>query len=567
MATTATVGADESAEAAPRSVNEGIAAALVERGVTDAFGLMGDDTCRLVSALVDLGVRYHGARHENSAIAMAAGYSAASGRLGVAVISRGPGATNGLTGAVNASNGDASVLFITGEMAVGRPPNTVRLPDSKAFDAEAMAVSCHLPKYTPSSAAAVWSTTHEAITAASQGRTVWLSIPMDVFQADLAGPSDPWPVTPPGPEPTAGRPESVAAAVALLERHRRILIIAGAGAWYSGARDALVDLADRLGAVLVTTLRGKDMFCGHPFNLGIIGSFSHSAGRRVIEQADCVLVFGASLNRYTTSDGAGLPAAPVIQVDAHRDRIGRFHWADVAIVGDARLVAEQLAQALPARVAAETPLRSDAIRSLLERFDPADDFEPARTQHTLDPRTLLCALDSLLPADRAVVTDNGNFFGFVPTYLSVPSPDRFKLSSDFAVIGLGFGTAVGTVVGRPETVTVLVIGDGGLLMSLGELESLARLDLPLVVVVMNDCAYGAERHFLELRNFSGRTAMSPDADFASLAEVFGIEAHTVRSVADLEAVAPRLQQPSGPVLIDCKVTPTVVAPFLSEMGR
>lgn len=566
MATSAAVTAGERARIAPRSVNEGIAAALVERGVTDAFGLMGDDTCRLVSALIDRGVRYHGARHENSAIAMAAGYSAAAGRLGVAVISRGPGATNGVTAAVNASNGDASVLFITGEMAVGRAANTVRLPDSKAFAAEALASACGLPKYTPTSAAAVWSTTHEAVTAASHGRTVWLSIPMDVFQSDLAGPVAPWSAVPSDPAPAPARPESVTSAVAVLERHRRILVIAGAGAWYSGARDAIVELADRLGAVLVTTLRGKDMFRDHPFSLGIIGSFSHSAGRRVIEQADCVLVFGASLNRFTTSDGAGLPAAPIIQVDSRRERIGRFHWADVAVVGDARLVAEQLCQALPARDAAETPLRGDAIRSILERFDPADEFEPAPTQHTLDPRALLLALDSLLPPDRAVVTDNGNFFGFVPTYLSVPSPDRFKLSSDFAVIGLGFGTAVGTVVGRPDTVTVLVIGDGGLLMSLGELESLARLALPLVVVVMNDCAYGAERHFLELRNFSGRAAMSPDADFASLAQVFGIEAHTVRTLAELEAVAPRLQQPSGPVLVDCKVTPTVVAPFLSEMG-
>ena len=567
MATMATAAAGERPAPTPMTVNEGIASVLVERGVTDVFGLMGDDTCRLVSALEGRGVQYYGARHENAAIAMAAGYSAASGRLGVCVISRGPGTTNGVTAAVNARNGDGSVLIITGEMAVDKAPNTLRLPDSKAFDAEALAAACALPKYTPASTATVWSTTHEAVSSASQGRTVWLTIPMDVFQADLVAPADAWTTDSPWPAPTPARPEAITAAAAVLAEHRRIVILAGAGAWYSGARDAIVELADRLGAVLATTLRGKDMFRGHPFNLGIVGSFSHSAGRRVIDQADCVLVFGASLNRYTTNDGSSLPTGPVVHVDASRDHIGRFHWADVAVVGDVRLVAEQLCKALPPRGEADKPLRDEATRQMLETFDLADDFEAGPSQQTLDPRSLLLGLDRLLPDDRAVVTDNGNFFGFVPPHLSVPTPDRFKLSSDFAVIGLGFGTALGTLVGRPGVTTVLVIGDGGLLMSLGELESLARLYLPLVVVVMNDAAYGAERHFLELRNFSGRTAVSPDADFAALAQVFGIEAHTVRTVADLDALAPLLGQPTGPVLLDCKVTPTVVAPFLSELGR
>ena len=567
MPTMEAQGSDGPPGTATMTVNEGIAAVIVDSGVTDVFGLMGDDTCRLVSALVERGVNYHGARHENAAIAMATGYSAAARRLGVCVISRGPGTTNGVTAAVNANNGDASVLVITGEMAVDQPSNTLRLPDSKAFNAEALAAACSLAKYTPRRGATVWSTTQEAVASASRGRTVLLTIPQDVFEAKLTPPPEGWEAEQLPPSPAPARPEAIAAAAAVLAQHRRILIVAGAGAWYSGARDALVELGDRLGAGLATTLRGKDMFRNHPFDLGIVGSFSHSAGRRVMQQADCVLVFGASLNRYTTNDGASLPAAPVVQVDARREHIGRFHWADLGVVGDARLVAEQLLEALPVRSSTETPLRSEEIRTTLERFDLRDDFKPARTQHTLDPRTLLLELDELLPEERAIVTDNGNFFGFVPPHLSVPSPEHFKLSSDFAVIGLGLGTALGTVVGRPGAQTVLVIGDGGLLMSLGELETVARLDLPLVIIVMNDCAYGAERHFLELRNFSGRTAMSPDADFASIAQAFGIEGHTVRSVDQLRSLASSLQERQGPLLLDCKITPTVVAPFLSELGQ
>ena len=549
------------------TVNEAMAAIILSYGVTDVFGLMGDDTCRLVSALIEQGIRYHGARHENAAVAMAAGYSIAAQRLGVCVISRGPGTTNGLTASVNARNGGASVLVITGDVAVEPTPNTLRIPDSKAFDVGALTASCVIPKFTPHDAAYVWATTHEAIASASRGRTVFLTIPQDVFEATLTPPRESSLPRPVVFEPAPARAEAIASAISVLDDHRRILIIGGAGAWYSGAREVLVGLADRLGAILATTLRGKDMFRGHPYNVGIVGSFSHSAGRRLMEQADCILVFGASLNRYTTNNGTSLPSAPIIHVDAWRDNIGRFHWADVAVVGDARLVAEQLVESVSSRDAGDKPFHTAETRQTLERFRLSDDFEPADTQRTLDPRTLLLQLDELLPADRAVVTDNGNFFGFIPPHITVPTPDRFKLSSDFAVIGLGFGTALGAAVARPETQSVLFIGDGGLLMSLGELETVARLDLPLIIVVMNDCAYGAERHFLELRNLSGKTAMSPDADFAAMAQAFGIEAATVRTVDELRSLKPILSGRTGPLLLDCKVNPTVMAPFLAELAH
>ncbi|MBW0102409.1 thiamine pyrophosphate-binding protein [Pseudonocardia sp. KRD291] len=539
-----------------------IAAALADLGVDEVFGLMGDDTVRLVSALVARGVTYHNARHENAGIAMAAGYASASGRLGVSVISRGPGTTNGVTAAVNAARGNAPVLIVTGDESLRPPANTVLLPDGKALDATALATDVGVPVFTARSAATVVATVREAAQAASEGRTVLMTVPMDLFDADVPD-AGPIALEPVGRTPVPARDAALAAAVAVLGGSNRPMIVAGAGAWAAGARDAIVELAERTGAMLATSLRGKDMFHGHRLDVGMIGSFSHSAGRRFFEQADSVLVFGASLNRHSTSSGTSLPPVPLVQVDADRDAIGRFHWAEVAVVGDCRLVAEQLLATLPERAARDKPWHTEVSLAPLAGHRPADDVDDAGTQWTVDPRTLLLELDELLPADRAVVTDNGNFFGFVPPHLRVPSPDRFKQSSDFAVIGLGLGTALGCALARPGVSTVAIVGDGGLLMALGELETLARLDVPLVVVVMNDCAYGAERHYLENRRFSGRTAMFPDTDFAAVAEAFGIPSVTVRSVADLRAARSALSDRDGPLLLDCKVTPTVVAPFLA----
>ena len=130
------------------------------------------------------------------------------------------------------------------------------------------------------------------------------------------------------------------------------------------------------------------MFRGHPCNLGIVGSFSHSAARRMIDQADCVLVFGAGLNLLTMSFGHSLPKVPLIQVDADRGHIGRWHPADVAVVGDARLAAQALLEALPAGSNADRPFRSEETLRFLREFDIARDFEPANTPRTVDPRAL-----------------------------------------------------------------------------------------------------------------------------------------------------------------------------------
>jgi acetolactate synthase-1/2/3 large subunit len=124
----------------------------------------------------------------------------------------------------------------------------------------------------------------------------------------------------------------------LLQKSQRSLFVAGLGAHRSGARDALIELADHVGAALATTMKAKEMFRSHPFDCGVVGSFSHAGDRRFIEQADCVVAFGAGLNLRTTSYGTSLPQnAPLIQVDAVRTNIGRWHHADVAMVADVKL--------------------------------------------------------------------------------------------------------------------------------------------------------------------------------------------------------------------------------------
>jgi len=532
-------------------------------GVEQVFGLMSDDTAVFATALDSAGIRFYGARHENNAIAMAEGYAYRSGGLGVAVIGRGPATANGLHAATYASRTGSRVLIIYGEAAVSTGAVNGIGPDYKGFNATGVLGAAGIRTFVATSPNTARGALADAVVATQQGAAALL-LPvnvqlMDMDTAKTGAPNG----AKPSSQPAAPRPEAIEAAVAVVRQARKPLIVAGLGAHRAGAKQALEQLADRIGALLVTSARGKDLFRGHPCNLGIVGSFSHSAARRMIAEADCVLAFGAGLNLLTMSFGHSLPKVPLIQVDTNRGHIGRWHPADVAVVGDARLAAEALLEALPAGSNVERPFRSDETLRFLKEFDIGRDFQPANTARTIDPRSLGVALETLLPKNRNLVYDAGNFLGIVP-YLSVPGPGHFKLTSDFASIGLGFGTALGVAKAKPDETTVLVIGDGGFLMTMGELETVVREDLPLVVVLMNDCAYGAELHFLKMRDLPVAKSVFPDVDYAPIAEAFGFQAATIRTLDDLKKVAPLLAKPDGPVFLDCKLNAAVAAPFMSE---
>jgi thiamine pyrophosphate-dependent acetolactate synthase large subunit-like protein len=556
-------GAEKSIRKAP--VYQVLAEDIKAMGIEAAFGLMSDDTALLATALDTVGVRFYGARHENSAIAMADGYAYAAGRLGVAVVGRGPALANGLHAAVYASRTGSPVLLIYGEAATASQLNGLG-PDYKATDGVGVLRAAGLRTFSATSPESARTVLADAAAAAMSGAAVSLHLPTNVQLAEIERPTEPLQIPQPERKSAPAKLQSIEAAAAVLARASRPLIVAGLGAHRAGARTAIEALAEKIGALLVTTARGKDLFRGHPDNLGIIGSFSHSIARRMADQADCVLVFGAGLNFLTTSFGTSLPQVPLIQVDTVRTNIGRWLNADVGLVGDARLVAEQLVAALPERPASAKPFHGEATRKLISAFDPAKDFQAANTARTLDPRTLALELEQLLPQDRNIVVDGGNFLGVVP-YLSVPDPGCFKMIGEFASIGLGFGAALGVAKARPDKTTVLVVGDGGFLMTMGELETVVREDLPMVIVLMNDCAYGAELHFLKLRQQPVAKSVFPDVDFAPIAEGFGFEAATIRTLDDLHKVAPKLRKPDGPVFLDCKINADVAAPFMSEFAH
>ncbi len=558
----AAAGLPQSDHVRPVPVYRLLAEDLRRLGVEQCFGLMSDDTIGLVVALDALGVRFQAIRHETNAVLAAEGYASATGRLGVAIIGRGPAAANGMHGIVAVARTGSPVLIIMGEEEVKPGRNAVG-PDYKSYNAAAVMTAAGLAAFKAHNAESARATFAAAVAAALRGAAVTLHLPMSAQNAELA--LAPEPAAPPhAPAPDQVRQHGMDAAFAVLERSRRPLIVAGQGAHRAGAGEGLERLAEKIGALLITPIKGKDLFAGNPFDLGLCGSFSHSLARRYVAQADCVLVFGAGLNFYTTSKGTFFPDVPLIQVDTDRSHIGRWHPADIAIVGDARLVAEQMVAALPDRDPADKPFRGDAVRQAIAAFDMSSDFQPVHTARTVDPRSLALRLGQVLPARRNLVYDAGNFM-MAACYIPVAGPQHFRFTSDFASMGAGFGTALGVAASRPDEVTVLLVGDGGFMMTLQELETVARLALPIVIVVFNDCAYGAELQMCRIAELPEATSLFPDIDFAPVAETFGFTGITIRTMDDLDRCRDLLQACDGPILLDCKVNADVQAPFIAEL--
>jgi thiamine pyrophosphate-dependent acetolactate synthase large subunit-like protein len=343
-----------------------------------------------------------------------------------------------------------------------------------------------------------------------------------------------------------------------------VLVLAGRGSIRAGAGPALLALAERTGAVVGTTLGAKDLFRGEPDAVGVVGGFSHPPARTVLAEVDCVVAFGAGLNSFTTGHGALFGDARFVHVDAEPSHIGRYRRVDAGVAGDAREAAERLLELVRDRRAEDDGWRRDA-RDRLAAYDPTDHFEDASTGDAVDPRTLALELDRLLPPDRVLVADGGHFTGYPGQHVSVADPGGYGMTVDFGSIGLTLPAAMGVAVARPDRTAVAFVGDGGLMMGLSELDTAARYALPMVIVVMDDHAYGAEKHFSDLAGISDHLSVFPDVDLAALAVTLGIESRIVRSAADLEGLGPRLARREGPILLDCKILPDLRDRWYEEL--
>jgi acetolactate synthase I/II/III large subunit len=545
-------------------VAEAVGRALAGMGVDTVFGLMGSGNLAVTNALRDAGARCITARHETGAVCMADGYGRVSGRLAACSVHQGPGLTNAMTGLTEAAKSRTPLLVLAADMPGAAVRSNFRIDQVGLVEAVgATAERVHGP------ASAMADVARAVRRARVERRAVVLMLALDVQAAELpdgapAAVADGGAPAPPSPAASAVR-----ALADLLAGARRPAIIAGRGAVLAGAGGPLRALGERTGAVLATSAVANGLFAGDPYDLGIAGGFATPLAARLLGEADVVVAFGAGLNQWTTSHGRLLARdATVVQVDLDDEAIGAHRPVELGVVADAAATAEALVAALAERPTAgaerRTPALAEEIAARRWRDEP---YAASAADGVLDPRTLSIALDDLLPDERTVVVDSGAFMGWPSMYLRVPDAVGFVFPQAFQCVGLALGNAIGAAIARPDRLTVAALGDGGALMSLPELETLGRLGLPILVVIYDDAAYGAEVHHFGPMGEAVDLAQFPDTEFEALARAAGCHGLTARSLDDLGALREWLAAPDRPFVLDAKVDPAICGEWLEEAFR
>jgi len=570
-------------------VSEAAGTALTRLGVTTVFGVVGSGNFHVTNALIAGGARFVAARHEGGAACMADGWARATGEVGVLSVHQGPGLTNAMTGITEAAKSRTPLLVLAADVAGAAVRSNFRI-DVAALAASVGAQADRL--HSPGSAVADVVRAYRA--AQAQRRTVVLAMPLDVQAAECDAPVIP---PPPPLRPCPPAAESVAELASALAAAERPVFVAGRGARVAGARGDLERLAETCGALLATSAAAKGLFRGNPWDLDVSGGFATPLAAELITAADLVVGWGCSLNMWTMRHGRLIgPGATVAQVDDDVAAIGAHRPVDLGAVGDVALTCRAVLAELAGR--ASSGYRSPELRERIARegrwrdvpyadegtagaavgasgpetgggvAESGDGGPDGGSQERIDPRTLTIALDDLLPAERMVAVDSGNFMGYPSMFLSVPDASAFCFTQAYQSIGLGLASAIGAALAQPGRLPVAALGDGGALMGIAELETVVRLRLPMVIVVYDDEAYGAEVHHFGPDRHPLDTVRFPPADIAAIGRGFGCAGVTVRGPADLAPVREWLAGPRGrPLVIDAKVTSASGSWWLEEAFR
>lgn len=496
-------------------VYERIADAFVAEGTRAVFSLIGDGNMYWLNSMHERGVKLYDVRHEGAGLGMADGWARATREVGVASATNGPGVPQLATALITATRAGSPCVSFVGESETDHPEHIQRMDQpalAKACEAEYIRIEC------PDTVD--WAVQKAFFIARTQSKSVVLACARDIQRKNFENDDEDYlpsteliSKTPPAPSP-----DTLTQAADLICAAKKPVIIVGRGAIWSKAGEPARRLADRIGAVIATTMQSQTYLAEDAYHVGISGMFGTRTGIQIFGESDLVIGVGASLNPHTRAHGYIYPNAKFVQIDTEPTRtMGEGASADVLLYADARVGIERLEAELEARGHRNTGFRTNETRDRL--VGAADDPERFEIEPgLLDPREVCKALDEMLPLDCVVHSGSGTSASFPTMHLN--RPRLFMGGKFWACMGQSLPSAIGAcaALGKP---TCLIEGDGSIMMHLAELETAARHNLPLLSVVLNDQALGSEFFKLKQAGLPPTVARCPTPDLGDVMCSFG----------------------------------------------
>jgi acetolactate synthase-1/2/3 large subunit len=544
-------------------IYEALAQAFAAEGVDTHFTLMGDGNMHWATAMKNLdGMASFWVRHEHCACAMAMGYQSATGKVGVASVTCGPGFTQIATALTTASRARIPMVVFAGEA-----PINARWYN-QAFDQPPLAAATGAHYISAHSAGRMYQYVREAFyVARHERRPVVLGVPYDMQKQALPNLGDYQPSSDvlPHTEPLPPSPQQIEALADKLAAARCPIILAGRGVLRSGAQAEVEALGEQAGALFATTLLARGMFDHNPFGIGIAGGFAREVAREVAAKADLVVAIGSSLNYYTVDGGNMFPKAEVAQIDTEPLGLRNgLKAADLYLRADAKVAAVKLLEALRARGKASAGIRSDELARRI-REEPADTAVFPVEPGLLDPRQAIAELDRVIPKDYESVSGSGHQ-SYFHSVMRGRKPEAYHAIREFGAIGSGLSYAIGVAAARRDGRVVLFEGDGSLLMHIQELEMAQRHGLKFLACVLNDGAYGAEIHKLRHDGIDDTGAIFGRTDLGAIAKGFGLRGANVTDVGQFEGLFRDYEAQDKAEIWNIHVTDQVVSPNIRRQS-
>ena len=534
---------------------DALAAAFLREGVTTCFALLGDANMNFATRLGEGGARMVYVRHEHCAVAAAMAYARKSGEIGVATVTCGPGLTQVMTALPAAVRAHLPLVIFAGEAPLKSAWYNQAIDQAPFVVATGAAYhALHHPE------TMITAVRDAFLQAARERRPVVLGVPFDLQNLDFEDGDAPVTARDLAPHvsPVPVNVDDAARAAKMIDGAGRVVIMAGLGAVEAGAEDACRALAARCDGLLATTLPARGLFHDEPFSIGIAGGFSTETARACLNEADLIVAVGASLARHNSDGGKLWPKARILHIDVAPVAVSQGRVAaDAHLRGDARLGVEALLAAVAERPAV---WRSAGLAEQIATA-PADSavFPPEEGVH--DPRDVVSALEEHLPKDWQMVNSSGHCSFYFAQMPSRPQT-HFLTIREFGAIGNGISFAMGVAAARPDDTIVMFDGDGSLLMHIQELETIARHKMNILIVVLNDGAYGSEIHKMRADGISDAGAVFGRADLAGIARGFGIGGETIAVLDALPEMIAQFVEKGGAAVWDVPISDQVVSPVV-----
>ena len=506
-------------------VYQRMARAFRAEGITHTFGIMGDGNMYWLNEMIKLGATDVEVRHEGAGLGMADGWARTTRRPSCATATCGPGVSQLATALITASRASSPVVAFVGEHPTNDDEYNQRMEQAP------FAAACETQFVRLATADAADDAVRKAFYLAKiNSKPVMLSAPMDVQQQEFED-DDPY-VTSDTLMPARQMrpdPDVLERAADQLSKAKRPIIVVGRGAMWAGAGDAIRKLAERSGALIITTLMAKTWLSEDDFHLGVSGTYATKTAMELCEESDCVVAIGASLNRYTTEHGYLYGNAKFIHIDAKQHvMMHGVRAADIYMQADAKIGTEALEGVLAKRNFRQTGYRTGEVR---ERLGNAweDRHEYPIEPGTADPRQVVLALDEAVPENISLYTGSGHTAGFSNILFRrrrpLVMPGHF-----YGCIGQMMPAAIGGVMAGGNKPAMLVDGDASMMMHLNELDTMVRHKVPLLLVVQNNEMLGAEYYKLEAHKMNAATSTIPTPDLGAVARGFGARGVQAKSV-------------------------------------